>query len=156
MSVLDFPGGKPKPTVAELDHAIVIATLSRHSCNVSDAAKELNVSASDLRRLILANPKLQDEAFEAVEARLDKAEANVHEALYSDDSRRRDAASFFVLRNTARAKRRGWIVSPSAGVEASVAMAPRTVTFRWRRDDDPDPGDDFGAGKLIEHAPDKN
>jgi hypothetical protein len=156
MSVLDFPGGKPKPTVAELDHATVIATLSRHSCNVTEAAKELNVSASDLRRLILAHPQMQDQAFEAVEARLDKAEANIHEALYSDDSRRRDAASFFVLRNTARAKKRGWIVSASGGVEASVAVAPRTITFRWRTDDDPDPTDDFGAGKLIEHAPDKD
>ena len=102
-----------------------------------------------------ANPSLQDQAFEVVEARLDTAEKNIHEALHSDDSRRRDAASFFVLRNTARAKRRGWITSASAGVDVSVAVAPRTVTFRWRRDDDPDPDDD-SAGKLIEHAPDKD
>ena len=71
--------------------------------------------------------------------------------MISDDSRRRDAASFFVVRNTARAKRRGWIVSASAGVDVSVAVAPRTVTFRWRRDDDPDPDDD-PAGKLIEYG----
>jgi hypothetical protein len=58
--------------------------------------------------------------------------------------------------NTARAQRRGWLTSASAGAEVSVAVAPRTITFRWRQDGDPDPGDDFGAGKLIEHAPDKD
>jgi hypothetical protein len=140
MSILDFPGGKPKvpSTVADLDHAVVIAALSRHACNVTDAAKELGVSASDLRRLMLANPQMQDVAYEMVEARLDIAEKNIHEALHSDDSRRRDAASFFVLRNTARAKRRGWITTSTSAAELSVtANAPaRTLTFRWRTSED--------------------
>jgi hypothetical protein len=137
-------------TVANLDHAVVVEVLARHAANVTTASAELNVPASDLRRLLWANTQLQDQALEAVEARLDKAEANIHEALHSEDSRRRDAASFFVLRNTARAKRRGWIVSASGGVDLTVNnnVQARTVTFRWRREDDPDPFDD---GKLIEH-----
>ena len=42
-----------------------------------------------------AEPQLQEAAFEVVEARIDKAEKNIAEALDSEDSRRRDAASFF-------------------------------------------------------------
>src|SRR6516165_4623594 len=124
-------------TVANLDLAVVGEALSRHACNVTDAARDLGVPASDLRRLLWANPKLQDEAFEVVEARLDTAEKNIAEALKSEDSRRRDAASFFVLRNTARAKRRGWITS-SASVDMTVNanLPPRQIVFRWRNEDD--------------------
>ena|SRR5271166_2611844 len=43
---------------------MVIEVLSRHACNVTDAAADLGMPASDLRRLMWANPKLQDEAFE--------------------------------------------------------------------------------------------
>jgi hypothetical protein len=65
-----------------------------------------------------------------------------------------------VLRNTARAKRRGWLTSASAGAEVSVAVAPRTVTFGWRSDED-DRRDAEAAeaerlrdeGKLIENEP---
>ena len=137
-------------TVADLDLPLVAEAFARHAGNVTDAAADLRVPPSDLRRLLWANSSLQDQAFETVEARLDMAEKNIHEALASEDSRRRDAASFFVLRNTARAKRRGWIVSASGGVDMSINtnIPARTLTFRWRRDDDPDP---LGDGKLIEH-----
>jgi hypothetical protein len=137
MSATNFHGKPQVPaTVANLDCNAIVEALARHGCNVTDAAADLNVPASDLRRLLWANPKLQDAAFEVVEARLDTAEKNIAEALTSDDSRRRDAASFFVLRNTARAKRRGWIVSASGGVEVSVNPAPRTIVYRWRTDED--------------------
>jgi hypothetical protein len=139
MTISHYPGKPHVPAaVADLDHNLVVAALARHGCNVTDAAADLNVPASDLRRLMWANPRLQDEAFEVVESRLDKAEKNIAEALTSDDSRRRDAASFFVLRNTARAKRRGWITSSTSAAELSVtANAPaRTIVFRWRTDDD--------------------
>ncbi len=138
-------------TVAKLDHNVVIEVLSRHACNVSDAAADLGVPASDLRRLMWANPKLQDEAFEVVEARLDKAEKNIAEALYSGDSRRKDAASFFVLRNTGLAKRRGWITS-AAGVDMSLTVnavdQAKEVVFTWRSTPLPDSA---GEGPLLEH-----
>jgi hypothetical protein len=125
-------------TVSNLDHNVVTEVLSRHACNVTDASKDLGVSPSDLRRLLWANPKLQDAAFEVVESRLELAEKNIAEALNSDDSRRRDAASFFVIRNSVRAKRRGWITSASASVELNVNsnLPPRTLTFRWRTSED--------------------
>ena len=89
MSVSNFPAKKPDvpATVADLDHTVVVAALARHGCNVTDAALELKVPASDLRRLRWANPGMQDQAFEVIEARLDTAEKNIHEALASDDSR---------------------------------------------------------------------
>jgi hypothetical protein len=157
MSVFDLHG---RPYVsakaADLDPAVVTEVLARHGCNVTDAAADLKVAPSDLRRLLWANPKLQDEVFEVVEARIDKAEKNIHEALNSDDSRRRDAASFFVLRNTARAKRRGWITSSSSTVDLNVNVdnSARTITYRWRGENDPDPNApiDWGDKPLIEHG----
>jgi hypothetical protein len=140
MSASDFHSKPNVPaTVANLAPDVVAEVLSRHSCNVSNAATDLGVPASDLRRLLWANPGLQDAAFEQVEARLDQAEANIHEALHSEDSRRRDTASFFVLRNSVRARRRGWITSSTSAAELSVTAnaPPRTLTFRWRtREDD--------------------
>jgi hypothetical protein len=124
---------------ADLDHDVVAQTLARHSCNVSDAAAELGVRPSDLRRLMWGDPGLQDAAFEQVEARLDKAEANIFEALHSEDSRRRDAASFFVIRNSARARKRGWITASTSAAEVSVSMSengPRVLRFRWTTDAD--------------------
>jgi hypothetical protein len=150
--------GKPvvPPTVANLDHAVVAEVLARHGCNCTAASQELGVPASDLRRLLWDNPKLQDQAIEVVEARLDTAEANIHGALHSEDNRRRDAASFFVVRNSARAKRRGWITSSSAGVDLTVnnSIQARTIHFRWRGPDDPvlDSWGEPVDGKLIEHA----
>jgi hypothetical protein len=125
-------------TVSSLEHAVVAEVLARHACNVTEAARDLGVPSSDLRRLLWANPKLQDEAFEVVEARLDTAEKNIAEALNSDDSRRRDAVSFFVVRNSIRAKRRGWITSSVASVDMTVNanLPPRQTVFRWRNEDD--------------------
>jgi hypothetical protein len=137
MTVIDFPAAQ-SAKAADLDPAVVVAALVRHACNVTDAAVDLKVPASDLRRLMWANPKLQDQAFEVVEARLDMAEKNIHEALASEDSRRRDAASFFVIRNSHRARKRGWITTSTSAAELSVtANAPaRTLTFRWRTSED--------------------
>lgn len=106
-------GASPRvlASVDDLDHDLVVAALATHECNVSDAAADLGVSASALRRLIWGNPSLQDQAFEVVEARLDLAEKNLYEDLRSEDRRVRAAATFYTLRNTASARRRGLITS---------------------------------------------
>jgi hypothetical protein len=157
------PGGNAAipDTVKHLDADVVVETLSRHAINVSDAAGELGVASADLRRLLCAKPHLTDMAVELEERRLDLAEKNIYEALRSDDSRRRDAASFFVIRNSHRARKRGWITTSTSASELSVtANAPaRTLTFRWRTSED-DERDAEAAererlregGKLIEHA----
>ena len=136
------------------------ANLAKGSINVGEAASELGVGSADLRRLLWANPKLTDAAVEIEERRLDLAEKNIYEALRSDNSRRRDAASMFTIRNSHRARRRGWITTSTSAAELSVtANAPaRTLTFRWRTSEDD--GRDAEAaererlrdeGKLIEY-----
>jgi hypothetical protein len=130
---------KVSDSVAHLDPDLVVEVLSRHGVNVSDAAGEMGVASADLRRLLCAKPHLTDMAVELEERRLDLAEKNIYEALRSDDPRRRDAASMFTIRNSARAKRRGWITTSTSAAELSVSMganAPREIRFRWRCDDD--------------------
>jgi hypothetical protein len=143
-----------------LDPDVVVEVLSRHAINVSDAASELGVGSADLRRLLWAKPHLTDMAVELEERRLDLAEKNICEALTSDDSRRRDAASMFTIRNSHRARRHGWITTATSAAELSVSTsAPtRTFTFRWRTSED-DKRDAEAAeaerlreeGRLIEH-----
>ena len=130
---------KVPDSVAHLDPDVVVEALSRHGVNVSDAASEIGVASADLRRLLWANPKLSDAAVEVEERRLDLAERNIYEALKSDDPRRRDAASMFTIRNSNRARRRGWITTSTSAAELSVstgANAPREIRFRWRTSED--------------------
>jgi hypothetical protein len=139
MTASDFHGKPVVPdSVKHLDAVTVVEVLSRHGVNVSEAASELGVGSADLRRLLWARPQLVDAAAEIEERRLDLAEKNIYEALTSDDSRRRDAASMFTIRNSHRARRRGWITTSTSAAELSVtANAPaRTLTFRWRTSED--------------------
>ena len=140
MSASNFHSVPKVPdTVGHFDPDVVVEVLSRHAVNVSDAAGELGVASADLRRLLWANPKLTDAAVEMEERRLDLAERNIYEALKSGDPRRRDAASMFTIRNSHRARKRGWITTSTSAAELSVsvnASGPRTITYRWRSDDD--------------------
>jgi hypothetical protein len=162
MSVSNFRAVPKVPdSVAHLDPDLVVEGFSRHGVNVSDAAAELGVASADLRRLLWANPKLTDAAVEVEERRLDLAEKNIYEALTSDNSRRRDAASMFTIRNSHRARKRGWITTSTSVAELSIstsAAGPREIRFRWRTEED-DLRDAEAAeierlrdeGKLIEH-----
>jgi hypothetical protein len=162
MSVTNFHLVPKVPdSVAHLDPDVVVEVLSRHGVNVSDAADELGVASADLRRFLCAKPHLTDMAVELEERRLDLAEKNIYEALRSDDSRRRDAASMFTIRNSHRARKRGWITTSTSVAELSIsssATGPREIRFRWRTDAD-DERDAEAAdrerlrdeGKLIEH-----
>jgi hypothetical protein len=134
----DFHGKPVVPfSVTHLDADVVVEVLSRHGVNVSEAANELGVASADLRRLLWARPQLVDAAAEIEERRLDLAERNIFEALKSDDPRRRDAASMFTIRNSHRARKRGWITTSTSAAELSVTTAPaRTLTFRWRTSED--------------------
>ena len=147
-------------SVAHLDLATVAEVLVKYGANVRNAAAELGVPTSDLRQLTLVNQALINAAYEAEKLRLDRAEAAVDEALKSDDGRRKDAAAYFILRNSSRAKRRGWITSSSASVDMNI-QTNKTVnyTFRWRTPED-DERDAEGAeaerlrdAKLIDHEP---
>jgi hypothetical protein len=133
-----LPARRVPESVAHLDVEIVAAALIRHDANVRNAARALGVPSGDLRKLVLVDQRLTDAALEAVESRLDDAEANLCEALHCGDPRRRDAVSMFLLRNTQRASKRGYAVATSAAsLEAGFDnRAPaQTIVLRWGGDD---------------------
>jgi hypothetical protein len=138
MTANDFHGKPVVPdSVKHLDADVVVEVLTRHGVNVTEAAGELGVASADLRRLLWARPQLVDAAAEIEEQRLDLAEKNIYEALRSDDPRRRDAASMFTIRNSHRARKRGWITTSTSVAELSIstsATGPREIRFRWRTD----------------------
>jgi hypothetical protein len=125
-------------SVKHLALDVVEEVMIRHDARVTDAAEELVVPISDLRKLCFAVPRLTDVALDHEERRIDLAEQRLDDALRSADSRRHDAAAMFVLRNSAKAKGRGWIVNSAASVDVTVnaSLPPRTIIYRWRTDDD--------------------
>ena len=124
MSCEQLPRCSRFPTASLIfDPDVVVEVFSRHAINVTDAAGELGVASADLRRLLWANPKLTDAAVEIEERRLDLAERNIYEALRSDDPRRRDAASMFTIRNSHRARKRGWITTSTSVAELSITAS---------------------------------
>jgi hypothetical protein len=161
MTASDFHGKPVVPSsVQHLDADVVVEVLGRHGLNVTEAADELGVASADLRRLLWARPQLRDAAVEIEEQRLDLAEKNIYEALRSDDPRRRDAASMFTIRNSHRARKRGWITTSTSAAELSVTAnaSAHTLTFRWRTSEDDERDAEAAeserlrdAGKLIEH-----
>jgi hypothetical protein len=129
-----LPAKRVPQSVAHLDIEIVAASLIRHDANVRNTARALGVPPGDLRKLILVDQRLADAAVEAVELRLDDAEANLCEALHCDDPRRRDAISMFMLRNTQRAAKRGYAVAASAAspeVGLNNPASAQTIVFKW-------------------------
>ena len=78
-----LPAKRIPKSVAHLDVEIVAAALIRHDANVRNAARALGVPSGDLRKLVLVDQRLADAALEAVELRLDDAEANFSEALHA-------------------------------------------------------------------------
>ena len=115
-------------TVRDLDADVVIEVLSRHAVNVTEAARELEVSSADLRRLLWARPQLAAAAAEMEERRLDIAERNILEALTSDDPRMRMASAMFTVRYSAKA--RSWITNSSALVDANAVADAEPKHYR--------------------------
>jgi hypothetical protein len=138
---MPLPARRIPESVAHLDFEAVAAALIRHDANVSVVARGFGVPSWDLRKLVLMDSRLAAAGCEAVELRLDAAEANLHQALRSEDPRRRDAVSMFLLRNTQRAAKRGYAVgSGAASLAVSVGggggdQAPTVVWARWMTSD---------------------
>jgi hypothetical protein len=101
-----LPSSIPE-SVRGLDLDVVEGAMVRNGARVTHVAAELNVPISDLRKLCFAVPRLMEVALDHEEKRLDLAEQRVDEALKCDDSRRHDAAAYFVLKNAVKSKRRG-------------------------------------------------
>jgi hypothetical protein len=135
-----LPAKRVPESVAHLDVEIVSAALIRHDANVRNAAQALGVPSRDLRKLVLIDQRLADAALEAVELRLDDAEANLSEALRCGDPRRRDSVSMFMLRNVQRAAKRGYAVAASvASLEVNAEPArPVHYVVSWGKPEEPD------------------
>ena len=102
----------------------------------------------------MVDQRLADAALEAVELRLDDAEANLSEALRCGDPRRRDAASTFMLRNVQRAAKRGYAVAASAAsLEMNINTPPTHYTVVWGKPDEADrelgPGEFRRDGRIL-------
>jgi hypothetical protein len=65
--------------------------------NVVRAAERLGVTPARVRSFVRNSPWVQKELDEARERILDKAEANLYEALFSVDPKRRDSAARYIL-----------------------------------------------------------
>ena len=134
-----LPAKRVPQSVAHLDVEMIAEALIHHDANVRNAAVALGVPSGDLRKLVLLDQRLADAALEAVELRLDDAEANLSEALRCGDPRRRDAVSMFMLRNTQRAAKRGYAVSASAAsLDMNIKTPPTQYTVVWGEPDEPD------------------
>jgi hypothetical protein len=134
-----LPAKRIPESVAHLDVEIVAEALIRNDANVRNAGLALGVPSGDLRKLVLLNQRLAEAALEAVELRLDDAEANLSEALRCGDPRRRDAISMFVLRNTQCASKRGYAVAASAAsLEMNINTPPTHYTLVLGKPDDLD------------------
>ena len=93
---------------ANLDPNRVIRELKAADGNVSAAARKLQVSTVDLRRMTNAWPELMLVALEAAEKAMDRAEAAIYEGLNHPDKRRRLDAAAYILRKSPAARRRNW------------------------------------------------
>ena len=65
-------------------------------------------------------------AVELEERRLDLAERNISTRSAVDDPRRRDTAGMFTIRNSHRARRRGWITTSTRVAELSISTGGNT------------------------------
>jgi hypothetical protein len=104
------PGAKHRfpESLRHLDLNLVGRALVEAKGNVTQAAKNLGVPPHELRRLTWSVPALIDVALEPAEQMVDAAEQSLHEALDSDDPRRRDSAAMFILSKHRLARERGW------------------------------------------------
>ena len=88
---------KLPPGCAHLDLKEVERVLIRHRANISEAAKELGVSRTDLRRLTWHNPNILEEALVWCDVYVNRCNGLLLDALHSKSRRRREWASDKIL-----------------------------------------------------------
>ena len=81
---------KVSPGCAHLDLKEVERVLVRHRANIGEAAKELGVSRTDLRKLTWHNPKILEEALFWCDVYVGRCYGVMIEALHSKSRRRRE------------------------------------------------------------------
>jgi hypothetical protein len=81
-----------KPKFPEACRHLVSHTLAKHRLDICGAAKELGVHRTDLRKLTWHDPKLLDEAKEAIELYAARCNGLMIDELYSPEGWRRRRA----------------------------------------------------------------
>jgi hypothetical protein len=76
--------------------------LRRSGGNLRQAARELKMTRPELQALISAEPELLEQALEANERALDKAEATIRQALREGETPKRIGAAAHILRTSGR------------------------------------------------------
>lgn len=94
--------------------------------NVSDAARYYKMPPQRLRAFITHSSRVAAELYEARERILDRAEAVLFEALFSDDPRRRDSAARYILTKSAAGRSRLHALTDHLRLETGVV-----VEIRW-------------------------
>jgi hypothetical protein len=122
------PWVKVPDSCANLDHAKVERALAKHMGHIPAAARELGVSAPDLRRLTWAKPKLMDHALEEHELEVARAMGVVIEALYSDDPKRQMWASDKIMSSYLA---RNHPLAPAGRGRSSNDAPNIKITFKW-------------------------
>jgi hypothetical protein len=104
--------------------------------SVSAAAKALNVSSVDLRRLVGTRPLLANAIYEGTERAIDEAVQVLHDGLRHPEKSKRLAAAAYFLRRTEAGRRRGWGRALGLSGDPVEPQTVETVTLKWL--DDPD------------------
>jgi hypothetical protein len=105
----------------DLDH--VSSVLEKHYGALVPAARELEVSLIDLRRLIWSKPRLLDEAHELMQAVIEAAAGELIKAMFSNDPRRREWASDRLM--SSWAARNHPLAPARKHVEVNVSVQPQ-------------------------------
>ena len=121
---------RPPADCADLDFAWVERTLTKHFGDIPAAAKELDLSIPDLRRLTWAKPDLLEEAELECMGIIARAVGELIRALTSDDPRRREWASEKIM--SSYMARNHPLAPARRGVEARAAAASSSIVFKWQ------------------------
>src|SRR5271157_4405249 len=96
--------------------------------SVSAAARALNVSSADLRRLVGSRPLLANAIYEGTERTIDEAVQVLFDGLRHPQLSKRLAAAAYLLRHTEAGRRRGW---GRRRVLPDEAAEGKAVTLKW-------------------------
>jgi len=129
-----------------LDLAHVSRTLTKHYGYFPSAARELGVSAPDLRRLTWSKPKLLDDAHEEMDLAVIRAKGELIRAVFSDNPRRRmwgadRMLSSWMARDSPHARAR-----PKATIVTSFQEGPGATVIERDGKSIPVPRYDEGRG----------
>jgi hypothetical protein len=134
---------RPKTLAIDFDEAATAIHLAHGE--LQKAAELLKVGLHRLTRLVKQSPRLQRIHAEAFETALIKAVAVPIDTLFDPtaDARRLEWASTKVLQSRLAMGHPLSPAPPSTIQSSSLTVSPsqRTITFRWRGDDEPEPND---------------